>query len=83
MILGTPLQKGGVPDTLPLEANYRQGEMVDDEFKVTRVPDWKTVYVEQSDGIGRAIIMTEYKVSGKTFWAGYGPRSQTVYISRA
>jgi len=66
-----------------VEQYSRQGEMVDEEIKVTRVPDWKTVYVEQSDGIGRAIIMTEYKVNGKTFWAGYSPRSQTVYVSRA
>lgn len=66
-----------------VEQYSRQGEMVDDEIKVTPLADWKTVYVEQSDGIGRAIIMTEYKVSGKTFWAGYSLRSQTVYISRA
>ncbi len=66
-----------------VEQYSRQGEMVDEEIKVTKVPDWKTVYVEQSEGIGRAIIMTEYKVNGKTFWAGYSPRSQTVYVSRA
>ena len=66
-----------------VEQYSRLGEMVDEEIKVTRVPDWKTVYVEQSDGMGRAIIMTEYKVNGKTFWAGYSPRSQTVYVSRA
>lgn len=66
-----------------VEQYSTQGEMVDEEIKVTRVPDWKTVYVEQFDGMGRAIIMTEYKVNGKTFWAGYSQRSQTVYVSRA
>jgi hypothetical protein len=66
-----------------VEQYSRQGEMVNDEIKVTRVPDFKTVYVEQFDGIGRAIIMSEYKVNEKTFWAGYSSRSQTVYISRA
>jgi len=66
-----------------VEQYSKQGEMVDEEIKVTRVPDWKTVYVEQSEGMGRAVVMTEYKVNGKTFWAGYSPRSQTVYISRA
>jgi len=66
-----------------VEQYSRQGEMVDEEIKVTRVPDHKTVYVEQFDGMGRAIIMTEYKVNGKIFWAGYSPRSQTVYVSCA
>ncbi len=58
----------------------------DTEFggiKVTRVPDQKTVFIEQSGGIGRSIIMTEYKMDGKTFWAGYSSRSETVYVSRA
>ena len=66
-----------------VEQYSRQGEMVDEEITVVRVPDWKTVYVEQSDGIGRAIVMTEYKVNEKTFWAGYSTHSQTVYVSRA
>jgi len=65
-----------------VEQYSEQGEMVDEEINVTRVPDWKTVYVEQFEGMGRAIVMTEYKVHGKTFWAGYSPRSQTVYVSR-
>jgi hypothetical protein len=66
-----------------VEQYSRLGELVDEEITVMRVPDWKTVYLEQSDGMGRAIIMNEYKVNGKTFWAGYSPRSQTVYVSRA
>jgi len=66
-----------------VEQYSRQGGMVDEEIKVARVPDWKTVYVELTDGMGRAIIMSEYKVDGKTFWAGYSPRTQTVYVSRA
>ena len=66
-----------------VEQYSKQGESVDEEIKITRIPDWKTVYVEQFDGIGRAIIMSDYKVDGKTFWAGYSPRSQTVYVSRA
>ena len=66
-----------------VEQYSRQGGMVDEEIKVARVPDWKTVYVELTDGMGRAIIMSEYKVDGKTFWAGYSPHTQTVYVSRA
>jgi hypothetical protein len=66
-----------------VEQYSRQSVMADGEIKVTRVPDWNTVYVEQFGEMGRAIIMTEYKVDGKTFWAGYSSRSQTVFVSRA
>jgi len=53
------------------------------DIKITRVPDRKTVFVEQFAGEGRAIIMTEYKVDGKIYWAGYSTPSQTVYVSLA
>ena len=53
------------------------------EIKVKRVQDRKTTYVEQSGESGRSIMMNEYKVDGKTYWAGYSSRSQTVYISLA
>jgi hypothetical protein len=46
-----------------VEQYSRLGELVDEEITVMRVPDWKTVYLEQSDGMGRAIIMNEYKVN--------------------
>ncbi len=48
---------------------------------VTRVANWKTVFVEQIGGSGRAVMLTEYKVDGAKCWAGYSSRSQTVYIS--
>jgi hypothetical protein len=51
--------------------------------KVTRVQDPKTVFVEQIDGLGRAIMMDEYQADGATYWAGYSSRSATVYISQA
>ena len=54
-----------------------------EDIKVTRIANWKTVFVEQSGESGRAIVMTEYKVDGATYWAGYSPRSQTVFISQA
>ncbi len=66
-----------------VEQYSRQSAMADGEIKVTRVADWKTVYVEQTGEMGRAIILTEYKVDGKSFWAGYSSRSQTVFVSRA
>jgi hypothetical protein len=65
-----------------VEQYSRQSALADEEIKVTRVPDWRTVYVEQFDEMGRAIILTEYKVDGKTYWAGYSSRSETVFVSR-
>jgi len=53
------------------------------DIKVTRVADQKTVFVEQIDGVGRAIMMDQYQVDGTTYWAGYSSRSETVYISLA
>ena len=53
------------------------------DVKVTRVPDQKTVFVEQTEGAGRAIMMDKYEVDGATYWAGYSSRSETVYISLA
>jgi hypothetical protein len=52
-------------------------------LNIVRVPDFKTVFVEQIGGVGRSIILTEYRVDGKKYWAGYSTRSQTVFISRA
>jgi hypothetical protein len=53
------------------------------DITVTRVPDQKTVFVEQFDGVGRSIMMNKYDVDGATYWAGYSSRSETVYISQA
>lgn len=55
----------------------------DGEIKVKRVQDWKTTYVEPNGEGGRSVVMNEYKVDGKTYWAGYSSRSQTIYISLA
>jgi hypothetical protein len=57
------------------------GSELIDEIKITRLPDWKSVFIETIDQIGRAVVLTEYKIDGKTIWAGYSSRSQTVYIS--
>jgi hypothetical protein len=67
-----------------VEQYCRKGDVLSEDIKVTRVEDQKTVFVEQSgDNNGRAIILTEYKVDGTTYWAGYSSRSQTIYISQA
>jgi hypothetical protein len=64
-----------------VEQYSRLGDVLIGEIKITRVPDWKSVFVETIGEIGRAIIMTEHKVDGKTYWAGFSTRSQTVYVS--
>ena len=66
-----------------MEQFSRNSEPVEGQVKVTRVPDYKTVYVEQIGDIGRSIILTEYKVDGKTYWAGYSSFSETVFVSQA
>lgn len=57
------------------------GNHVAENIMVKQVPDWKSVFVETIDGIGRAIMMSEYKVDGKIYWAGFSTRSQTIYVS--
>jgi hypothetical protein len=61
----------------------RTGSEQKGEIKIKRVQDRKTTYVEQSGEGGRYVIMKECKADGKTYWAGYSSRSQTVYISLA
>jgi hypothetical protein len=61
----------------------RTGSEQAGDIKVRRVQDWKTTYVEPNGESGRSIILNEYKVDGKTYWAGYSSRSQTVFISLA
>jgi hypothetical protein len=64
-----------------VEQYNRLGNEVTGDIKVTRVPDWKSVFVETIGETGWAIVMTEYKVDGKIYWAGFSTRSQTVYVS--
>lgn len=66
-----------------MEQYVRNSEPVEGQIKVMRVPDYKTVYVEQIDGVGRSIILSEYKVDGKSCWAGYSERSNSIIFSQA
>jgi hypothetical protein len=66
-----------------VEQFSREGHADDENIKIIRVPDRKTVYVEQIGEIGRSILFDEYKVDGKTYWAGYSSRSQSVFVSQA
>ena len=64
-----------------VEQYCRKIDSTFEDIKVMRVPNWKTVFVEQSGESGRVVMMNEYKVDGAKCWAGYSSRSQTVYIS--
>jgi len=66
-----------------VEQYSRNAEVVEGAIKVTRVPDSKTVYVETIGEAGRSIFFNEYKVDGKTYWAGYSTRSDTVFVSQS
>ncbi len=66
-----------------VEQYSRNSTAENQEFKVIPIAKQKTVFVEQSGDGGRIVMLTEYKVDGATFWAGYSSRSQTVYISPA
>lgn len=66
-----------------VEQYSRKTEREHGDITVTQIPDQKTVFVEQNDGIGRAIMMDKCQVDGATYWAGYSSRSETVYISLA
>ena len=66
-----------------VEQYSRKSEAGYGTIQVTRIPDHKTMFVEQIDGVGRGILMNKYEVDGATYWAGYSSRSETVYISVA
>jgi len=66
-----------------MEQYVRGSEPVEGQIMVMRVPDYKTVYIEEIDGVGRSIVLSEYKVDGKPYWAGYSARSNSVIFSQA
>ena len=52
-------------------------------MQITPIARQKTMFVEQSGESGRVIMLSEYKVDGATYWAGYSTQSKTIYISAA
>lgn len=66
-----------------IEQFSRKEELGDTDIKVIRVPDFKTIYIEQIGEVGRSVILSEFKVDGKIYWAGYSSRSNTVFVSQA
>lgn len=65
-----------------VEQFSRNAGVVEGQIKVIRVPDSKTMHVETIGEIGRSIMFSEYTVDGKTYWAGYSSRSDTVFVSQ-
>ena len=66
-----------------VEKFSRKDEQGDSTVKVIQVPDYKTVYVKQIEEVGRSVVLSEFKVDGKIYWAGYSSRSNTVFVSQA
>lgn len=66
-----------------VEQFSRKDEIADSGVTVVRVPDYKTVHIEQIGEVGRSVILSEFKVDGKIYWAGYSSRSNTVFVSQA
>jgi hypothetical protein len=66
-----------------VEKFSREIDMDVDEFKIVRLPDQKTIFIEPHGDENRSVVLSELKVDGKTFCAGYSDYSQTVYISLA
>lgn len=66
-----------------VEQFSRKVDVEEGPKNVTRIPDSKTVYVETIGEVGRSIFFNEYIVDGKTYWAGYSSRSDTVFVSQA
>ena len=65
-----------------VEQYSRNAGVVEGPMKITRVEDSKTMYVETIGEMGRSISFNEYNVDGKTYWAGYSSRSNTVFVSQ-
>jgi hypothetical protein len=69
---------------LEIVEQYNRSSKVEfGEYKVIRIADWKSTFVEQTDEVGREVTLKEFKVDGTTYWAGFSTRSHTVYLSLA
>ncbi len=66
-----------------LDQYSRQSYPENSAIKIRRVPDNKTSTIEDIVGNGSTIMMSEYHVNGKTYWAGFSMRTQTLFISQS
>jgi len=39
--------------------------------------------IEQIGDVGRSVMLSEYTVDGKSYWAGYSSRCDTVFVSQS
>ncbi len=69
---------------LEIVEEYNRSNKVEfGDYKVIRIADWKSTFVEQTDEVGREVTLQEFTVDGNTYWAGFSTRSNTVYLSLA
>ena len=66
-----------------VEQYIRSNKVEFGEYKVIRIADWKSTFVEQTDEVGREVTLQEFNVDGNTYWAGFSTRSNIVYLSLA
>ena len=52
-----------------MERFVRTASIIDEQVKVTRLPENKTSFVEYIGADGRSIYLEEYHVDGKVLWA--------------
>jgi hypothetical protein len=64
-----------------VEHYARTGNIDGGPDKATLLPENKTSTVEQIGDQSRSILLDEYRVDGKTIWAGYSVRSEIVFLS--
>ena len=64
-----------------VEHYARTGSTDNGPDKVTLLPENKTSTVEQIGDQSRSILLDEYRIEGKTIWAGYSVRSGVVFLS--
>ncbi len=64
-----------------LENFARTGSVGDKLAKVIRLPNDKTSTLEQVSGEDRTVLLDEYRLDGKVFWAAYSERTGSVYLS--
>ncbi|MEW6094845.1 MAG: hypothetical protein AB1531_12870 [Chloroflexota bacterium] len=64
-----------------LENFARTGDVSDKLAKVIRLPNDKTSTLEQVSGEDRTVLLDEYRLEGKIFWAAYSERTRSVYLS--
>lgn len=66
-----------------VEQFSRKSQPAEVQEKVVQLPDYKTIYIEQTGDTGRSIMLSEYLVDGKSYWAGYSSASETFFVSKA